>query len=39
MKRGYEAVCVNAHDRCYLGGDCPYCEIRKKQSKKELKDG
>ena len=18
--------CVNAHDRCYLGGPCPYCE-------------
>lgn len=21
-------VCVNAHDRCYEGGPCPYCEIR-----------
>lgn len=20
--------CVNAHDRCYLGGPCPYCEIK-----------
>lgn len=19
-------VCVNAHDRCYEGGPCPYCE-------------
>jgi len=19
-------ICVNAHDRCYLGGPCPYCE-------------
>ena len=21
-----EPVCVNAHDRCYEGGPCPYCE-------------
>jgi hypothetical protein len=21
-------VCVNAHDRCYEGGTCPYCEVR-----------
>lgn len=21
-------VCVNAHDRCYEGGPCPYCEPR-----------
>lgn len=20
-------VCVNAHDRCYLGGPCPLCEV------------
>ena len=19
-------ACVNAHDRCYLGGPCPWCE-------------
>ena len=18
--------CVNAHDRCFMGGPCPYCE-------------
>jgi hypothetical protein len=24
---GREPVCVNAHDRCYEGGACPYCEI------------
>lgn len=22
-----EPRCVNAHDRCYLGGPCPYCEV------------
>ena len=22
-----EPVCVNAHDRCYEGGPCPYCEV------------
>jgi len=22
-----EPVCVNAHDRCYEGGLCPYCEV------------
>lgn len=22
-----ETKCVNAHDRCFLGGPCPYCEI------------
>ena len=21
-----EPRCVNAHDRCYEGGPCPYCE-------------
>lgn len=21
-----QIVCVNAHDRCYEGGPCPYCE-------------
>jgi hypothetical protein len=24
--RFVKLVCVNAHDRCYLGGPCPYCE-------------
>ena len=19
--------CVSAHDRCYYGGPCPYCEV------------
>lgn len=25
-----ELICVNGHDRCYLGPDpdCPYCELR-----------
>lgn len=25
---GSEVRCVNAHDRCYEGGPCPYCEPR-----------
>ena len=29
----YEYVCVNGHDRCYLGptSDCLYCEQREKE--------
>ena len=23
-----EPRCVNAHDRCFMGGPCPYCEAR-----------
>lgn len=23
-----EPRCVNAHDRCFMGGSCPYCEVR-----------
>lgn len=22
-----DVKCVNAHDRCYEGGPCPYCEV------------
>lgn len=30
-----KAVCVNAHDRCYLGGPCPWCEIRAERAGKD----
>lgn len=23
-----KVACVRAHDRCYLGGPCPWCEIK-----------
>jgi len=22
-----DTKCVNAHDRCFMGGPCPYCEV------------
>ena len=22
-----EVKCVNAHDRCFMGGPCPLCEL------------
>jgi len=28
-----EPVCVNAHDRCYEGGPCPYCEVPTRKNK------
>ena len=40
LGRFVSLVCVNAHDRCYLGGPCPWCEPKSslRQSEKDNSD-